>query len=129
MNFAVSNNFLLLKLILNDHQRGLFNRSSAIVPTNVLPNLPNGAQGALNISHPSTFRSILGYASLVQYYFFVFETEYHSYPVSYDHRGVPFCCNVLFIFHLQHFTADAFPRIRSIRASRSSFVGCCTPRS
>ena len=44
----------------SDFYRGLFNRTSALVPTNVLPTLPENAQGAFNLSHPSTFRVLLG---------------------------------------------------------------------
>nr|CAH0108032.1 unnamed protein product [Daphnia galeata] len=47
--------------------RGLFNRTSALVPPTVFPALNENAQGALNLSHPSTFRSILGILQLMRF--------------------------------------------------------------
>ncbi|XP_046631341.1 uncharacterized PE-PGRS family protein PE_PGRS10-like isoform X1 [Daphnia pulicaria] len=47
--------------------RGLFNRTSALVPPTVFPALNENAQGALNLSHPSTFRSILGVLQLMRF--------------------------------------------------------------
>lgn len=47
--------------------RGLFNRTSALVPPTVFPSLNENAQGALNLSHPSTFRSILGVLQLMRF--------------------------------------------------------------
>lgn len=57
VNIRLTNIYVLVAVAFG---RGLFNRTSALVPPTVFPSLNENAQGALNLSHPSTFRSILG---------------------------------------------------------------------